>query len=182
VTAAESGKPAVDPVALGSMELTFAGNETQRTYLGISSHSAPSLSQVSAERLILVIFNSFCTICQAEARMLNVFYQMIEDDPALKGRTKMIGIAAGNTQMEVEDFCKTYEVPFPLVPDPNFSVNRAITSNLRIPMVITARITKGQSLEILKTHLGVAKSMEDLLEEPVRGTRLSLETGPRYHQ
>ena len=29
-TASESGKPVVDPVALGNMELTFAGNEIQR--------------------------------------------------------------------------------------------------------------------------------------------------------
>ena len=112
---------------------------------------------------------------------MNMFYQMIEDDPALKGHTKMIGIAAGNTPMEVEDFCKTYEVPFPLVADPNFSVNRAITTNLRIPMVITARISKGRTLEVLKTHLGPAKSMEDLLEQPVRGTHLSRESGPPYH-
>jgi peroxiredoxin len=180
-TASESGKPVVDPVALGNLELTFAGNETQRSYLGISSHTAPSLSHVRADRLILVIFNSFCTICQAEARALNMFYQTIEEDPALKGRTKMIGIAAGNTPMEVEDFGKTYEVPFPVVADPNFSVNRAITSNLRIPMVITAKVSKGQTLEVLKTHLGEAKSMEDLLEQPIRDTRLDVESGPRYH-
>lgn len=182
VTASESVKPEVDPVALGNLELTFAGNETQRSYLGISSHSAPSLSQVSAERLILVIFNSFCTICQAEARTLNMFFQMIEEDPALKGRTKMIGIAAGNTPMEVEEFSKTYETPFPLVADPNFSVNRAVTSNLRIPMVITAKISNGRKVEVLKTHLGEAKNMEDLLEQPIRGTLLDVESaGPRYH-
>jgi peroxiredoxin len=136
---------------------------------------------VGAERLILVIFNSYCTICQAEARALNMFYQMIEDDPVLKGRTKMVGIAAGNTSMEVEEFSKTYEVPFPVVADPNFSVNQAVTSSLRIPMVITAKILKDQTLEVLKTHLGEAKSMDDLLEPPVRSTRLDPETGPRYH-
>jgi hypothetical protein len=48
-------------------------------------------------------------------------------------------------------------------------------------MVITAKVSKGQTLEVLKTHLGEAKSMEDLLEQPIRDTRLDVESGPRYH-
>jgi len=178
--AADSGKPVIDAVALGNIGLSFVDNVNQRTYLGLSTHSAPSLGQVAAERVILIIFNSFCTICQADARVMNAFYQMIEDDPDLKGRTKMIGIGAGNTPMEVEEFRKTYEVPFPLIPDPNFAVNTAVKSNLRIPMVVTAKIRKGRTLEVLNTHLGEAKSMDDLLGIPVRSSRLGPEAVPSY--
>jgi len=166
---AEPTAAPVDASVLAGLQFPSAGNSTQQRYLGISSGDSLSLGQIRAERLIIVVFNAYCTICQADAPILKFLYGIIEDDPQLKGRTKIVGIAAGNTQLEVEDFRNTHEVAFPLFPDPNFSVDRAIPSNLRVPIVITARNNPGRPLEILKIHQGELKDVEDVLERASQG-------------
>jgi len=160
----------VDPVILGAMQFPSAAGCGPLAYLGVSTDQSVRLSQIKAERLIIVILNSFCTICQADAPMLNWIYKIIEDDPVLKGKVKLVGIAPGNNQTEVEHFRKEHEVPFPVFPDPDFSLDRAIPKNLRTPMLVAVKITEEKRLQVVKTHHGAIKSVDDVLEKPVRST------------
>jgi len=161
-------------MALATLELPFTGDTSQRTYLGISAETKLALGRVNAERLIIIVFNSFCTICQADAPVFNMVYQIIEDDPRLKGRVKLVGIAAGNTEMEVADFREKHEVPFPLVADPKFLVDGAISFSLRIPLVIAARVSGASSLEVIKAHAGPLSEPEEILTvlQQVRSSKL----------
>ena len=167
---AEPAVTSVDTSALSALQFPSTGDSSEQKYLGISSGDSVSLGQIRAERLIIVVFNSYCSICQLDAPVLNVLYGAVQDDPRLKGRTKIVGIAAGNTRLEVEDFRSTHEVPFPLFPDPNFSMDRAIPSNLRVPIVIIAKNTPEQSLEILKIHQGKLKDVDGFLDMASEGT------------
>lgn len=172
-TLATAHGPVVDSVALGNMQLNFDGNEQHRTYLGVASEASLSVSQIRADRLIIVVFNSFCTICQADAPLLNSVYQAIEEDPVLKGRVKIIGIGTGNTEAEVEHFRKSYDVPFPLFADLEFKLDRAITENLRAPMFVAVKNPAGKPLQVVQTHMGALKGVGDLLEEPLASTAMS---------
>ncbi len=169
-TVADAEGPVVMPAALGDIELKCTVNEGQRAYLGIASEAKFCLAQVRAERLFIVVFNTFCAICQADAHVLNAAYQLIEDDPALKGKTKLVGIATGNTDAEVEHFQQEHQVPFPLFADPGFSLERAFPANMRAPMLITARNVQGKSLEVIKTHVGPINHFQHLLDGASRTT------------
>jgi peroxiredoxin len=164
-TAATANEPVVDGVALGDMPLSFNGNEQHRTYLGVTGETSLSLSQIRADRLVIVIFNAFCTICQVDAPLLNAVYQGIEEDPGLRGRVKIIGIGTGNTEAEVEHFRQSYNVPFPLFADLEFKLGRAITANLRAPMFVSVKNTAGKRFQVVQTHMGSFKGLSDLLEE-----------------
>jgi peroxiredoxin len=155
--------PVVDTAALGGLQLPFNGTEQQRTYLGIGAQPSLCLSQVRADRLIVVIFNTFCSICQTDAEILNFAYDVVEKEPALKGRIKMVGIAAGNTQTEVEQFQDTHKVHFPLFADPDFKVDRAVPENLRTPMLVSLDSTLGTQLRVMRTHTGTVRSVDDVL-------------------
>ncbi len=162
---AAAQSPAVNAIALGELQFPFDGNEQHREYLGIASQSTLSLSQVHAERLIVVIFNTFCTICQADATMLNMAYEVVDQDPILKGRVKMIGIAAGNTAMEVEQFRQSHNVPFPLFSDPDFKMDRAIPKDLRTPILLSVNNAQGEPLRVVKVHTGALKRVEDIFDD-----------------
>jgi thiol-disulfide isomerase/thioredoxin len=172
-TVAIAEGPVVDGVALGDMQLSFNGNEQHRTYLGVASEATLSVSQIRADRLIIVVFNSYCTICQADAPLLNSVYQAVEEDPLLKGRVKIIGIGTGNTEAEVEHFRQSYNVPFPLFADLEFKLDRAVTDNLRAPMFVAVKNLVGKPLQVVQTHMGALKGVSDLLEEPLASAAMS---------
>lgn len=157
--------PVVDSIALGNMQLPLNGNQQHRAYLGVVSEARVIVSQIRADHLIIAIFNSFCTICQTDAPILNSIYEMVAEDPLLKGKVKMIGIGAGNTELEVEQFQQTHRVPYPLFADPDFKLDKAITENLRAPMFVAVKNTGGAPLEVVRTHTGPLKSVGDLLKE-----------------
>jgi peroxiredoxin len=165
VTIAAAESPVVNAVALGELQLKLNGNQEHRTYLKVESEASITLSQIRADHLIVVIFNSFCTICQADAGKLNSMYQMITEDPLLEGKVKMIGIGTGNTAVEVELFQQEHKVPYPLFADPEFKLENAIPENLRAPMFLAVRNTGAAPLEVVQTHMGPLKSLDDLLRE-----------------
>ena len=163
-TAAADG-PVVNAVALGDLQLNLNCSQEHRTYLGVASEDSITLSQIRADHLIIVIFNSFCTICQADAEILNFMYQMVTDDPLLEGKVKMIGIGTGNTALEVEQFQQNHKVPYPLFADPKFKLEKAIPENLRAPMFVAVKNSGAGPLEVVQTHMGPLKSLDDILKE-----------------
>lgn len=164
-TFAAAQSPSINAIALGELQFPLNGNEQHREYLGVASQSTLSLSQVHAERLIVVVFNTFCTICQADAAMLNMAFEVVEQDPILKGRIKLVGIAAGNTGMEVEQFRQNHQVPFPLFSDPDFKMDRAIPKDLRTPILLSVNNAPGQELRVVKVHTGAVKKVEDIFDD-----------------
>jgi peroxiredoxin len=165
--AASAEGPVVRIDALDDFRLPFKGDEQQRAYLGIADQSSLVLSQVHADRLVIIIFNTYCPICQSDAKNLNFVYEWIEQDPDLKGKVKMLGIAVGNTDVEVEKFRQANNVSFPIVADQDFRVDRLVTENLRTPMMVAVNNPEGEPLRLLKTHIGAVKGVEDVLDDSV---------------
>jgi hypothetical protein len=167
---AAAGGPLVDAVALAELRLNLNCSQEHRTYLGLGEDASFTLSQIRADHLIIVIFNSFCTICQADAGNLNSMYQMVTEDPLLDGKVKMIGIGTGNTALEVAHFQKLHKVPYPLFADPEYKLDRAIPENLRAPMFVAVKNDGAAPLEVVQTHAGPLKSFGDLLKEALART------------
>lgn len=173
---ATAGDPAVNSHVLAGLEFQFKGDTAQRAYLGIGTRTNLSITEISADRLIIAVFNTFCSVCQEDAEALNLMYQLIEETPSLKGKTKLVGIAAGNTDMEVEQYRIKYQVPFPLFADTGFAIGKAIPENLRTPLVITTKMVKGEPLEVVMAHSGSVENLEQFLGVARRSAML--EPGP----
>jgi hypothetical protein len=89
---------------------------------------------------------------------------LIEKDPKLKGKVKVIGVAAGNNEKEIESFKKEYKVPYPIFADIKFDAHAAV-GGPRTPFTIwVRRDAQGKSI-VVSTHLGLIDSVENALYE-----------------
>ena len=152
--------------AFPDLTLQVPESASQREYLGISGDKTFKLSQIKAQVLIIEIFSMYCPHCQREARDINRLHEMIENDPALKGKTKMIGIGAGNTPFEVNVFRKKYDVPFPLFPDADFSLYNRL-GKVRTPYFFCIRLTPDGDFRVFYTKLGTLDGPEQFLKDVV---------------
>ena len=134
-----------------------------RSYLGLSGEGLFNISQIKAKVVIIQIFSMYCPICQREASRVNELYGNIEKNPKTRGKLKLIGIGAGNSQFEVDIFLKTYEVPFPLFSDGDFSIHKSL-GEVRTPYFIGVKINDEGSHEIFYSRVGGFEKAEKFLQ------------------
>jgi peroxiredoxin len=116
--------------------------ESERKYLGLSSTVERfSLDNVQADILVLDFFDMYCHVCQARAKHMNDFYQLVQSR-GLSGRVKVLGVGVGDTPKEVTVFKEKFGLPFPVFSDRTGSFTRQF-GKIRVPNVI-----------LFKRHLG----------------------------
>jgi hypothetical protein len=94
---------------------------------------------------------------------MNKLHDMIESDPDLRGKVKMIAVGAGNNLNELDAFRREKVVQFPLFPDENFEVH-AMAGDPRTPFLIFARPDGAGGLMVVDTHLGLMRDEKKLYE------------------
>ena len=138
-------------------------NAGEQDYLGIKGKDTFKLSQINAQIVIIEIFSMYCPYCQKEAPNVNELYRLINSNPYLKDKIKIIGIGAGNTPFEVEVFKKQYNVPFPLFPDESFSVHKSV-GNVRTPYFFVIKINADGSNKIIYSKAGSIQDPNQFLD------------------
>ena len=136
--------------------LTFAQtlSKGEQSYLGISEKKSFSLEEIRGNLILVEFISTYCVSCQKQTPIFNQLYSSIEKDPGLKGKVKIIGVAAGNNPTEVEIFKKEYKVPYPLISDLKFDAHTAVGSP-RTPFIIWIRKDAQGKGIVVSSHLGL---------------------------
>jgi len=158
-----SNMPPVKGGELPEIKITVPQNATDKSYLGLESSRFFKIPQIKARVVIIEIFSMYCPYCQKEAPEINRLYSIIEGNPDLKDKIKLIGIGAGNSYFEVEVYKKKYNVPFPLFPDDDFSIHKCI-GEVRTPYFLGVKINDDGTHRIFYSQLGKFKGAEPFLE------------------
>ena len=127
------------------------------------SNKLDKIPQIKAQVVLIEIFSLYCPQCQKIAPGIEELYQIIENDPDLKDKIKLIGIGAENSFYEVEVFKKTYHTTFPLFPDNDFTIHKAL-GDVRSPYFIAIKINKNGTHEVVHSDLDSFKEAHAFLE------------------
>lgn len=147
-------------------DLTFTQtlSKEESSYLGIPKKRSFTLKEIRGNLILVEFLSTYCINCQRQAPIFNEVYSSIERDPGLKGKVKMMGIAAGNNMMEVEFFKNAYDIRYPILGDAGFDAHTAVGSP-RTPFAIWVRKEgKGEPV-VVSTHLGLIDSVQSALDE-----------------
>jgi len=132
--------------------ITVPDSKEHRNYLGLKRGDSFKLFQVATDTVIVEVLSMYCPFCQAEAPAVNTLYSMIEGDPELRGKVKIIGIAAGNTKLERDMFVDKFDIPFPVFADGDFLFHKAL-GEVRTPYFFGVRIADGAAT-VFYSNLG----------------------------
>ena len=139
-------------------------SKEEQNYLGIFSKRVFSFREIGGNLILVEFLSTYCVSCQRQAPIFNEVYSMIEGDPRLKGKVKMVGIAAGNNMNEVQIYEKAHNIPYPILSDANFEAHTAVGSP-RTPFTIWVRKgTQGEPI-VVSTRLGFIESAKNALDE-----------------
>jgi len=166
VAAANNQPPQVGS-SLPEMKFLKPADSGALQYLGLSGTGEFTVDQVKAQAVVIQIFSMYCPYCQKDAPNLNRFYSLIEGNPALKGKIKIIGIGAGNSAFEVVTFKKRYKVEFPLFSDADFKIHKTI-GEVRTPYFIVVKLKGPKKLNVVYSRLGVHENIEAFLDDVVK--------------
>lgn len=130
-------------------------------YLGLKTATPFSLSQTSAKIVIVEFMSALCPHCQANAPVVNKVYKTVQEDASLAADVKLLAIALGNDQKQVDAFKKTYNVAFPMFVDETFSITGPI-GGVDTPTTLTLVAGSGK---VLACHTGVIKDFDGFMKE-----------------
>jgi hypothetical protein len=89
--------------------------------LGIGRSEGPvNLREIGGEILLFEIFNRYCYSCWQQAPEMESFWKRLGDE-GLRGRVRLIGVAAGNDTADILQFRREHKVSYPMAPDPEFA-------------------------------------------------------------
>ena len=168
IPASAAGMPPAVGGQLPDMKIAMPRDSGDKSYLGLSfGFGSFRIPQIKAKVVIVEIFSMYCPYCQKEAPIVNQLYAGIEQNPALKGKIKMIGIGAGNSLYEVETFKKRYNVPFPLLPDGDYVIHRQL-GEVRTPYFIGVKINPDGSHQVIYSRLGAFDGVDQFLSTIIK--------------
>jgi thiol-disulfide isomerase/thioredoxin len=164
-------KPPQKGESLPVINLPVPKSPDEKSYLGLTGVGSFKIPQIKAKAVIIEIYSMYCPYCQKDAPGINELYTLIENDPDLKGKIKLLGIGAGNTPFEVGVYKKTYAVPFPLFPDQDFTIHKAC-GEVRTPYFIVVKINEDGSHLIVHSQLGEYPGAKPFLEIVLKSSGL----------
>jgi len=157
-------KPVGFAIPFPDLTFTQTLSKEEQAYLGIPQKKNFTFKEIRGSLILIEFISTYCVSCQKQAPIFDELYSSIEKNPKLKGKVKMIGIAAGNNLHEVEIFKKEYKVPYPIFSDLKFDAHTAVGSP-RTPFTIWVRKDAQGKGIVVSTHLGLIDSMESTLDE-----------------
>ena len=154
------------PVATGDL-VSFSFDRKlspeERAYLGLKKEGPFTLGDIDADLVVLEFLNVYCYACAMQAPVMNRVHEGIEAREDLRDRVRFFGIAVGNEQGETEEFRSRFDIPYPVIADPEFFTLDAIGNPGGTPFTVLLPLGGGTS--VARAHLGVMADSDAFIEE-----------------
>jgi peroxiredoxin len=164
------------PLVVGDVfpdcRLAVLSGDRDREYLGLSRDAKwLSLSDLNARFVLIQLYNTLCSDCVSETKLLSRFSETVEADPVLSGQLKVIGLGVFDTNQDVVRFRKHYGVAYPLFSDRHGQIFECL-GQAQLPLAYLVR-AKGDGhwiIELVRRGYFVPdkKFLGDLKEAVIR--------------
>jgi len=145
------------PKAIASLDIPLPrpSSRADATYLGLEeSTDGFRMDQIEAGVLVVEVFDMYCRFCQGMAPKVDEVYKL-NLRSGFASEVKMIGIGRMNTALEVATFKEKYKVQFPLFPDNDLSITRALRAQDEgTPHFIVIKMAPGDQMQVVHTLTG----------------------------
>ncbi len=130
-------------------------SKADAAYLGLSDATDSfRMDQIRARVLVVEVFDMYCRFCQGAAPKVDQVYEL-NLHSGFGDEVKMIGVGRMNTEMEVATFKEKYKVRFPLFPDKDLTITRALhAQDEGTPHFIVFRREPGDRAEVVYSRTG----------------------------
>ena len=162
-TAQAAGEPPAVGGRLPDLVLPVPQDQAEKAYLGLKTGETFRIPQIAADVVIVEIFSMYCPHCQKEAPRINELYDLVSKQANRRSRIKMIGIGAGNSEFETKVFKDQYQVPFPLLPDVDFTIHKLV-GEVRTPYFIAVEIRSDGWNRVLYSRVGGIEDPQKFLD------------------
>jgi peroxiredoxin len=108
----------------GNLKFAEPISEADQRYLGLEKPGGFSRADVKAPYVLVEVLNANCPHCVEQAPGLNKLYNMVANS-ALKDKLKFIGVVS-NPAPAAKRWKTAFQVPFPLVADPDWNIAEAL--------------------------------------------------------
>ena len=158
-------RPLVVGDAFPDCRVAVLNGEEDRKYLGLPSDAKwLALSDLNARFVLIQLYNTMCSDCVAETKMLTRFFREVEADPVLKGQLKIIGLGVYDTNQAVVRFKKHYDVLYPLFSDRHGQIFECL-GQAQLPLAYLVR-SEGDGTWIIElVKRGYFEPDQDFLNE-----------------
>lgn len=130
-------------------------------YLGLKNSGPFSLSQTNAKVVIVEFMSALCPHCQANAPVINKVFKTVQEDAGLAANVRVLAIAVGNDQKQVDAYKKAYNVGFPMFVDESFAISGPI-GGVDTPTTLVLAAASGK---VLACHTGLIKDFDGFVKE-----------------
>jgi thiol-disulfide isomerase/thioredoxin len=143
----------------GNVQFSAPLTAEDAAYLGLAKPAPFTLKDIKADYVLVESFNTTCPHCMAQAPVLNKLFEMVQNDPKLKNKLKFISVGQGNDATAVKMWKTFHKIPFPVVPDKDSKLGKALNFS---PYPVTTIMNK--SGKIVWVHVGSFESADEALQ------------------
>jgi hypothetical protein len=156
---ADEKEPVVGQV-LGPVTLAAPITAAGATYLGLAKQGPFAIKDVKAPYIFIEQFSTTCPHCMHQAPILNQLYNLVQQDAALKAKVKFMSVGQSNDDSAVKMWKAFQKVPFPVIPDPDSKLGKALNfSPYPVSMLVNP------SGKILWVHVGAFDDANEALKK-----------------
>ena len=164
------------------LPLKMSRDPKDSEYLETKGNPTFHLKSLKADLVLVEIMNINCGSCRKQVPAYNKLYELIEANPHIQGKVKIISIASGNQDKYIQLYRKHFKVPYPVIEDPEYKLYDAI-GRTPTPLAMYVKIDHENNRGIIAgAHLGfnedyqqIYDNIQSLLKEDVPTVQIRAE-------
>ncbi len=145
---------------LVTLTLPVPQDPAGRKALGLKENiTGFKIADLKTDLVLMEVIGVYCPQCFKQAPDFNKLYERLNKGK-MKGRVAMFALAAGGTDLEIENLIKSGQYLFPVVSDEKFESHKLL-GEPKTPFTIVCR----PDGTILYTHLGIILDIDSFYAE-----------------